>query len=368
MPDSRISFLWRDAGAAIGYETGVSLHSHTSASKEPLEFIPRYLNRAPFGRELATLRSLPAPLSEAYWTPPLAPRAALTLERQQIETKLGLRPLVSLTDHDSLDAPLRLRLLPEAPPLSVEWTVPFGPTFFHLGLHHLPAQNPSVLMAELAAFTRQPSGERLRELLRWLCESEDVLVVFNHPLWDEKGIGQDQHNAVVELFLNSNREFIHALELNGLRPWTENRAVTHLADRWNLPVIAGGDRHGSEPNANVNLTRAKTFAEFVGEVRQDRHSHVLFMPQYREPYALRVMQTIVDVLRDYPEFPEGARRWDDRVFYPASDGIDRPVSYYWPDRSPWLVKRFIGLVRILQNQRVQSALRFALQEGPPALP
>ena len=34
-----ISYLWREPNAAKGFNTGVSLHSHTSQSKETLDFI-----------------------------------------------------------------------------------------------------------------------------------------------------------------------------------------------------------------------------------------------------------------------------------------------------------------------------------------
>ena len=53
------------------------------------------------------------------------------------------------------------------------------------------------------------------------------------------------------------------------------------------PLISGGDRHGLEPNAIVNLTNAGSFSEFVAEVREDKISDVLFMNQCREPIRLR---------------------------------------------------------------------------------
>jgi hypothetical protein len=68
-------------------------------------------------------------------------------------------------------------------------------------------------------------------------------------------------------------------------------AVTQLASSFRLPLISGGDRHGREPNACVNLTNAASFPEFVEEVRNDGWSDVLFMPQYREPSKLRILQT-----------------------------------------------------------------------------
>ena len=70
----------------------------------------------------------------------LAPRQAYDLERQQLETALGTDGLVSLTDHDDIEAGSSLAVVGGLGPIpvSVEWTVPFGPTFFHLGVHNLP--------------------------------------------------------------------------------------------------------------------------------------------------------------------------------------------------------------------------------------
>jgi hypothetical protein len=40
--------------------------------------------------------------------------------------------------------------------------------------------------------------------------------------------------------------------------------------------------------ACLNFTNAKSFGEFASEIRAG-HSTVLFMPQYREPMALRIL-------------------------------------------------------------------------------
>jgi hypothetical protein len=106
----------------------------------------------------------------------------------------------------------------------------------------------------------------------------------------------------------------HALELNGLRSWQENRQTQSIAQRWNQLVISGGDRHGIQPNANTNLTHAASFDEFVDEVRRDRISHILFMAQYAEPWRHRIFQATLDVIRNYPD----------------SQGNMRPVSQLWP--------------------------------------
>jgi hypothetical protein len=158
----------------------------------------------------------------------------------------------------------------------------------------------------------------------------------------------------VNEFLAVNGQYIHALELNGLRTWKENTAVTVLAGKWNQIVISGGDRHGIEPNANVNLTHATTFNEFVHEVRRERKSHLLFMPQYREPWKHRILQGTLDAIRDYPHFPEGSRTWDERVYHPDSNGHIRPLSTMWKDdKVPRVVT---GAMRIVRAHGVSASL------------
>ncbi len=78
---------------------------------------------------------------------------------------------------------------------------------------------------------------------------------------------------------------IHALEINGLRSWNENLGVVSLGQQVGFPVVAGGDRHGFEPNAMINLTRATSFAEFAEEIRVERRSDIAVLPQYREPLS-----------------------------------------------------------------------------------
>jgi hypothetical protein len=149
-------------------------------------------------------------------------------------------------------------------------------------------------------------------------------------------------------------EHIHALELNGLRPWKENRSVVGLSGQSGHPLISGGDRHGLEPNANLNLTNARTFDEFVGEI--------LFMPQYREPLRLRLIETMWDIVRDYPNFPIGRRHWRERVFYRQAKGAVKPLSELWKGDEPWPVKCFLSGLRAVKSQHIRAFLRVALAE------
>jgi hypothetical protein len=219
-------------------------------------------------------------------------------------------------------------------------------------------------MDTLAEFTANPSDARLTELLVALNQEPNVLVIFNHPLWDLYRIGQEKHEFLVNEFLQKNGAHFHALELNGLRDWKENRAVRRLAERWNMLLISGGDRHGVEPNANVNLTNAASFNEFVHEVRKERRSNVLFMPQYAEPWKHRILQSTMDAIRNYPEFPQGSRNWDERVYHPDIKGDIRPLSELWPNgRPPRVMSAFLAMVRMMGKGPFSSSLRYAWSDS-----
>lgn len=368
-----LSAIWRSPGVVSKYKTGVSLHSHTQHSKELLDFLPRYTSRVPFlpgivrhyERRYSRLNPGSAlNWSNAWWTPPLSANAAYALESAQIADQLGLTPMVSITDHDSIQAPMRLRVLDgmQHVPISLEWTVPFGASYFHLGVHNLPARWASHVMERLEFYTAGPKEARLPDFLSILHGFPSVLVVLNHPLWDEHEIGGDTHHNLLLRFLRANRQWIHALEWNGLRPFGENRAAWRLAQEHGLPVISGGDRHGCEANSAINLTNAADFSEFVSEIRQDRRSCMLFLQQSREPLRLRLLQGVGDVLRDYADFPEDRRLWTDRIFYQSQDSSVRPLSALWPDGEPSVVKLFRASVRLLECNRVKNVLRTAFTQ------
>ena len=374
MAKSTVSYLWRDKSASQGYRSGVSLHSHTNQSKETLDFLANFGNQYPVMRPLLSRlerrseinHGLRVNYAASYWTPPLTPKLAFELESTQIE-KLDLAPMVSLSDHDNIKAPLLLRSVPSARhiPISVEWSVPYGGVQdFHLGIHNLPSSKATEWMAIMSDFTSHPSDDRLTDILAALNAEPNVLVVFNHPAWDLFLVGQEKHAFLLDKFLQKNGSFLHALELNGLRNWDENRATRRLAEKWNALLISGGDRHGVEPNANINLTNATSFTEFVHEVRREKRSNLLFMPQYAEPWKHRVLRSAIDVIRNYPEFPQSSRTWDQRVYHPDANGVDRPLSELWPDgTAPWLMSWALAMVRLMGRSPVSGGLRIAWSDS-----
>jgi hypothetical protein len=380
---SQLTCLWKEPGAAKEYRAAVSLHGHTNHSKEKLAFIGEFAARNPIlraamatqEREAMVKSAIKVDFVRAYWTPPLPALAAFELERDQIENLLGLASMVSLSDHDSIEAPMRLRVVPESRdvPVSVEWTVPYGGTKFHMGIHNLPIGRAEAIMADFADYTKNPLEQRLWELFKMLHDMPEVLIVLNHPMWDIGGVGKQRHAYVLSDFIAKLGMFIHALELGGFRSWEENRAVVNFANRWNQIVVGGGDRHGAEPSAILNLTNAGTFSEFVNEVRRERRCHVLFMPQYAEPIVLRMLQSFVDIVREYPDYPEASQRWDERVFHPDKHGELQQLSTLW-DAPPPFIQIFLATVRMLEVDAVRQTaqkvfakpeheMHFALDRG-----
>ena len=368
LPQSQISCIWKHPDIAAKYRTAVSLHSHTNQSKESLLFIPEFAEKWPLLRwalkEQCKKSCRPVDFSQAYWTPPLPPKQAFEVESNQIEIDLELMSLVSLTDHDSIGAPTALRQLPDPVqiPFAVEWSVPFEGAVFHLGVHNLPESQAHLIMDDLAAFTKSPSAPRLMELLAALHELPEVLIVFNHPLWDQHCLGQSAFRSILDRFLQGHVQFLHAFELNAMRAWTENKGVIQLAAEWKRPLISGGDRHGCEPSGALNLTCATSFSDFVDEIRREQLSHVVFMPQYAEVLGIRFMQTVIDTIRDYPEHPAGSRRWDERVFHmDFKAGYYRPLSALWK-APPRFLGRIFSVFRMVENASVRHALNFTFRE------
>ena len=136
----------------------------------------------------------------AYWTPPLTPRLAFDLESRQIEDRLQLSALVSITDHDNINAPMLLRTVPSARhiPVSVEWTVPFYESAFHIGVHNLPSAQGSSgwsVSTCLLLSRSQSAPPAFCEILAELHEIHQVLIVFNHPIWDLYRVGRQRHDS-----------------------------------------------------------------------------------------------------------------------------------------------------------------------------
>ena len=365
MKHTRIHWEWCETPVRQ-FRTGVSLHSHTLYSRETLGFIYPLARRTACiqwvlkqGEAQYRVRHAGAlDLRRAWWTPPCAPYDAWLLERDQIEQRLQLNALVSLTDHDSIEAPLGLRALESCRhlPVSVEWTVPCGGTFFHLGLHNLPADTAPQIFDELQRLIAAHKTSYLMQVLERLSRNPETLIVFNHPCWDEKGIGPERHAEIAAYFLSRYGQFIHALELNGLRPWRENRRVLQMANALGKPIVSGGDRHALEANTILDLSSAATFSGYVEEVRSG-WTNVLVTNQYREPFALRILRSLEEILADYEHHGRGWRQWSDRVFYRCDDGVVRSVGELFSRGVPAAIQIFVKGVGLIRQWGVQRTFR-----------
>lgn len=372
LKNTRLTILQQEKDLSKDAKTGVSLHCHTQFSREMLDFVPHYAEKIPiisyFWRKerdrYVEKENRQIDFETAYWSPPLTENQVYSLEKNQIN-KLGLDAIVSLTDHDSIGANLNLnKSLPnETAPISLEWTVPFDYGFFHLGVHNLPKHNALEISKELLDYTfvtEHQTNERLHELFAMLNDLPEVLIVFNHPLWDIEMAGQEKHKVLLRNFLAEFGNRIHALEVNGFRSWSENKATIELAETLGIPIVTGGDRHGCQPNTVINLTNSKTFAEFVDEVRNDKYSEVLLLPEHSQPLHSRQLQSFSEILKYYEDFPEGRKRWFDRVYINADGKGVRQLSVHWKRGGPTWLRWAIWTLGVLGNPRLRPVFRLAM--------
>jgi hypothetical protein len=336
-------------------------------SRESLDFIPRVMRGVPIAD--AALQRIearhrretgrPIPFERAFWRPPLHPHAAYDLECGQVRDQLGLEPIVSITDHDSLEACAELDAIGIAVPYSLEWTVPYHGTVFHIGVHNLPAPRAREIETAMNAATANPTRDSVASLLDAMHSIPGVLIILNHPLSSEARVPNPEHRRLLLQFLSENSQWLHAFELNGLQPACDNAEVIRLAAERGTPVISGGDRHCCEPAANLNLTRAGSFAEFVDEIRIDRRSSVLFMPQYRDPIPVRYIEFIWHAVRTYPEF-QGRERWVDRVHFQRLSGEVITAGSEWTDGGPAVVRAFVSVIGFLAQPKIRAMMGLAI--------
>ena len=206
---TRLHILRETGNLSSKAKTGVSLHCHTEHSKEMLDFIPHYAEKLPI---IATFwrkerdkylekEGKGIDFSTAYWSPPLTAGAVYEIEKNQIESA-NLNAIVSLTDHDSIDAPLQVNETKDnsRAPISLEWTVPFDYGFFHVGVHNLPKDRAVDITRALLDVTfveENHTDEKLTEMFAMLNELPGVLVILNHPLWDIEFVGKERHAGLL---------------------------------------------------------------------------------------------------------------------------------------------------------------------------
>ncbi len=361
-----VHFLKRGEQLGDAAKTGVSLHCHTLHSRELIDFIPYYAERIPVVSYLvrrerrrceAEGRQMPD-FKTGYWTPPLTGRGVFDLETEAM-AGLGLESIVSITDHDTIGANLEIRdhLSHERAPISLEWTVPFENAFFHLGIHNLPAEQAEQMTAALLDYTATgPDDARLNELFGMLNDEPSVLVVFNHPIWDIEMIGQENHERALRRFVATHSRWLHAIEINGFRTWSENLEAMKLASGLGLPVVSGGDRHCLHSNTMLNLTDAESFEDFVDELRIERRSRIAVRPEYHLPLPSRQLASIAQILGSYDDFEEGRRTWPERVYFDSDGTGIKTLHEHWNGRPPMWTTAALLAVKLLAHPMMRPAI------------
>jgi len=130
-------------------------------------------------------------------------------------------------------------------------------------------------------------------------------VIFNHPMWDLYLVGHERHEFLVNEFLQKNGNYLHALELNGLRHWDEIAGCGGWRRSGTCCSSPAGTARGRAEREHQPDQRDELYG-FVHEIRREKKSDMLFMPQYADLEASD-SAVAIDAIREYPEFPQGSR-------------------------------------------------------------
>ena len=185
---------------------------------------------------------------------------------------------------------------------------------------------------------------------------EDLLVVLNHPLWDEADIGAGiiarRWLPCFRAWQMDSRHRVERLALVG-----REQETLELARAWHC-------RPSREATGTAWSQRQPEFdarGQFCGIRGGDparTAQRVLFMPQYRETLGLRWFETVKDIVRCHPEAERP--RWVDRFFYACEDGVTRPIAELWPNEGPALLRSVFAMLRLSESQSLRAALRLTM--------
>ena len=369
LKQTKLHFLQESQDLSNKAKTGVSLHCHTEHSKEMLDFVPHYAEKLPIiayfwekeRKKYIEREGNAIDFSTAYWSPPMNSDSVYNIEKKQIN-KAGLEAIVSITDHDSINANLEVIQGGSNAPISLEWTVPYEYGFFHVGVHNLPEDQAEEITQTLLSYSfseENLDNDKLHGLFAMLNEMPEVLVILNHPIWDIEMIGQKKHLLLLKQFLKDHCKWIHALEVNGFRTWSENKEVIEMAEALNIPVATGGDRHGCQANTVINLTNSKTFSEFANEIRIEKKSEIALLPEYKQPLHSRQMQAFSEVLTNYPEYDEHRRLWFQRTFFDIGDGrgLLPLTDHGWKRGGPTWLRMAIKVLGFMGSSTVRPLFK-----------
>ena len=242
--------------------------------------------------------------------------------------------------------------------------MPFEYGFFHVGVHNLPPDRAVEITKTLLDYTfveENHSNENLQAMFAMLNDLPGVLVILNHPIWDIELVGPRGTKCCLRTLLrrtaggymrSRSMVFAHGRKI---------KRVIEMAEALGIPIATGGDRHGCKPNTVINLTNADTFEEFVHEIRVEKKSEVVMMPEYEQPLHSRQMQSFAEILKHYPEFEENRQKWFERVFFDTGDGkgVVSLSSHGWRLGGPKWLRAAIWTLGFLGSPEMRPFFRVA---------
>jgi hypothetical protein len=84
------------------------------------------------------------------------------------------------------------------------------------------------------------------------------------------------------------------------------------------------------------------------------------MPEYKQPLHSRQLQSFSEILKLYPEFPEGRQKWFDRVHFDTGDGHGvRQLSVHWKRGGPTWLRWAIWTLGVLGSPRLRPMFAIA---------
>ena len=289
-----------DPCGEFGY--AVSLHNHSCHSVEKLAALNHVVKKSYMRFWSGILQSsfglggIPnLNYAEVTFNPPYSPEDVYQMEAKSA-AKWGFDGVhMAITDHDEFAGSLALlRGRPDLngrTALSEELSLWYQGHLFHLGVCHLPESQVEGTHNRIQAAAR---GGRYDELFETLAAS-GCLVIFNHPLlpW-----GPEAKIIPATDLLYRYGWAIHALEVNGMRPREENDRVLELAKHWRKPVVGGGDSHLLVASSILSVSRAETFKDFIGEVK-DGHAVPFVTPDYFAPLRWKLFLRVLFFISRY---------------------------------------------------------------------
>jgi hypothetical protein len=234
---------------------------------------------------------------DIVYNPPYTPDDVYAMEAAGV-APLGFDGVhLAITDHDEFAG--SLALLRGRPDLngrisiSEEVSMWYQGHLFHLGVSGLPEEGIDETHNRIQSAAR---GQRHDELFEILAAS-GCLVVLNHPLvfW-----GKGPEKIPVTDLLTRYGWAIHALEVNGMRRREENDRVLELAREWRKPVVGGGDSHLLVASSVLCVSKAASFKEFIGEVKEGR-SVPLIKSDYYAPLGWKLFLRTLYFMSRYRE-------------------------------------------------------------------